>query len=113
MWFGYIFFFFMIRRPPRSTRTDTRFPHTTLFRSPMSLAPSRTGAVRAATPIQPGAPDRAGQVPHLAWASDVAAGFWHQVATSRRVQDPALQEVAARNRDIVARFAKTFASTRA
>src|SRR3546814_8985796 len=24
----------MIRRPPRSTRTDTRFPHTTLFRSP-------------------------------------------------------------------------------
>src|SRR3546814_9381996 len=23
----------MIRRPPRSTRTDTRFPHTTLFRS--------------------------------------------------------------------------------
>src|SRR3546814_9171171 len=26
-------FFFMIRRPPRSTRTDTRFPYTTLFRS--------------------------------------------------------------------------------
>src|SRR3546814_11643101 len=24
----------MIRRPPRSTRTDTRFPDTTLFRSP-------------------------------------------------------------------------------
>src|SRR3546814_10120489 len=24
----------MIRRPPRSTRTDTRFPYTTLFRSP-------------------------------------------------------------------------------
>src|SRR3546814_5963185 len=23
----------MLRRPPRSTRTDTRFPHTTLFRS--------------------------------------------------------------------------------
>src|SRR3546814_6501707 len=23
----------MIRRPPRSTRTDTRFPYTTLFRS--------------------------------------------------------------------------------
>src|SRR3546814_19706560 len=26
-------FFLMIRRPPRSTRTDTRFPYTTLFRS--------------------------------------------------------------------------------
>src|SRR3546814_2890238 len=25
----------MIRRPPRSTRTDTRFPYTTLFRSPV------------------------------------------------------------------------------
>src|SRR3546814_14091568 len=31
---GYVLFFFlMIRRPPRSTRTDTLFPYTTLFRS--------------------------------------------------------------------------------
>src|SRR3546814_17149065 len=29
----YCFFFLMIRRPPRSTRTDTLFPYTTLFRS--------------------------------------------------------------------------------
>src|SRR3546814_911980 len=28
-----MFFFIMIRRPPRSTRTDTLFPYTTLFRS--------------------------------------------------------------------------------
>src|SRR3546814_3167460 len=28
-----IFFFLMIRRPPRSTLTDTLFPYTTLFRS--------------------------------------------------------------------------------
>src|SRR3546814_12765355 len=28
-----IVFFLMIRRPPRSTRTDTLFPYTTLFRS--------------------------------------------------------------------------------
>src|SRR3546814_18628008 len=28
-----IIFFLMIRRPPRSTRTDTLFPYTTLFRS--------------------------------------------------------------------------------
>src|SRR3546814_1971557 len=27
----------MIRRPPRSTRTDTLFPYTTLFRSPAGL----------------------------------------------------------------------------
>src|SRR3546814_12259242 len=28
------FLFLMIRRPPRSTRTDTRLPYSTLFRSP-------------------------------------------------------------------------------
>src|SRR3546814_10873898 len=33
----------MIRRPPRSTRTDTLFPYTTLFRSD----PDRSGAVAA------------------------------------------------------------------
>src|SRR3546814_11317329 len=31
--FIYVFFFLMIRRPPRSTRTDPLFPYTTLFRS--------------------------------------------------------------------------------
>src|SRR3546814_14341303 len=31
--FSILFFFLMIRRPPRSTRTDTLFPYTTLFRS--------------------------------------------------------------------------------
>src|SRR3546814_14241432 len=30
---SYVCFFLMIRRPPRSTRTDTLFPYTTLFRS--------------------------------------------------------------------------------
>src|SRR3546814_8286577 len=30
---SYFFFVLMIRRPPRSTRTDTLFPYTTLFRS--------------------------------------------------------------------------------
>src|SRR3546814_20351695 len=41
------FFFLMIRRPPRSTRTDTLFPYTTLFRSlvlhNISLPPGRFG----------------------------------------------------------------------
>src|SRR3546814_18332484 len=32
LWF-YVFFL-LLRRPPRSTRTDTLFPYTTLFRSP-------------------------------------------------------------------------------
>src|SRR3546814_12137164 len=33
----FYFFFLMIRRPPRSTRTDTLFPYTTLFRSQRNL----------------------------------------------------------------------------
>src|SRR3546814_4913445 len=45
-------FFLMIRRPPRSTRTDTLFPYTTLFRSPSPNLPrrnhfSRTSQVKA------------------------------------------------------------------
>src|SRR3546814_7338009 len=40
------FFFLMIRRPPISTRTDTLFPYTTLFRSPR-----QTGS------MPPGPPD--------------------------------------------------------
>src|SRR3546814_5557241 len=34
----FCFFFLMIRRPPRSTRTDTLFPYTTLFRSMLYVA---------------------------------------------------------------------------
>src|SRR3546814_8457678 len=32
-------FFLLIRRPPKSTRTDTRFPYTTLFRSSTPQSP--------------------------------------------------------------------------
>src|SRR3546814_20718258 len=43
-----IFVVLMIRRPPRSTRTDTLFPYTTLFRSRDGCQPAgirRQGAV--------------------------------------------------------------------
>src|SRR3546814_16619913 len=68
----YIFFFLMIRRPPRSTRTDTLFPYTTLFRSPLAVKESasaprgrssansmrwRTGGLHGETPRQPVNPD--------------------------------------------------------
>src|SRR3546814_14750553 len=39
----------MIRRPPVSTRTDTLFPYTTLFRSPFSLLVQRKGTKRKDT----------------------------------------------------------------
>src|SRR3546814_5418903 len=41
------FFFLMIRRPPRSTRTDTLFPYTTLFRSASDRMPSDIHISRA------------------------------------------------------------------
>src|SRR3546814_10565212 len=40
----------MIRRPPRSTRTDTLFPYTTLFRSRLQ-APARAHRRRIAMPL--------------------------------------------------------------
>src|SRR3546814_6383757 len=46
------FFFLMIRRPPRSTRTDTLFPYTTLFRSPglfLRAQPLRLGGMDTRT----------------------------------------------------------------
>src|SRR3546814_8302081 len=44
------FFFLMIRRPPISTRTDTRFPYTTLFRSGRRRRQAATGSRSAADP---------------------------------------------------------------
>src|SRR3546814_7928753 len=43
----------MIRRPPRSTRTDTLFPYTTLFRSPTRRcgARRRRGRPRRGAPV--------------------------------------------------------------
>src|SRR3546814_15638828 len=45
-------FFLMIRRPPRSTRTDTLFPYTTLFRSSLYnlTAAELADAANAAAP---------------------------------------------------------------
>src|SRR3546814_10347487 len=47
------FFFLMIRRPPRSTRTDTLFPYTTRFRS----GPDGSGARRFCRPLLLTGPD--------------------------------------------------------
>src|SRR3546814_4334797 len=57
----------MIRRPPRSTRTDTLFPYTTLFRSP------RTAVAQFPAP---GDGDRApaGHFLFGLWRSGPAAG---------------------------------------
>src|SRR3546814_5468304 len=48
----------MIRRPPRSTRTDTLFPYTTLFRSVVRADRPRKDQLRPAGPVAFGRLDR-------------------------------------------------------
>src|SRR3546814_4643608 len=64
-----LFFFLMIRRPPRSTRTDTLFPYTTLFRSPQPglRAHMERGARRARGHQLAGEPDPRGTRRLLRW----------------------------------------------
>src|SRR3546814_9303579 len=52
----------MIRRPPRSTRTDTRFPYTTLFRS---STPRYSGMRLSEVTPTPTLPRRGGGGSHL------------------------------------------------
>src|SRR3546814_731124 len=52
-----LFFFLMIRRPPRTTRTDTLFPYTTLFRSRL-VALAGDGDRLAQRQDRRGQPDR-------------------------------------------------------
>src|SRR3546814_5922458 len=44
----------MIRRPPRSTRTDTLFPYTTLFRSPTAAAAPAAASAGSAGAVAQG-----------------------------------------------------------
>src|SRR3546814_12755387 len=59
-------FFLMIRRPPRSTRTDTLFPYTTLFRSALLFAAEADRQQRRQLATGAGA---AGLLVGLAWVS--------------------------------------------
>src|SRR3546814_10038594 len=59
------FFFLMIRRPPRSTRTDTLFPYTTLFRSARATIPSRMGRPRPNRRNSGGGPARQATAPEI------------------------------------------------
>src|SRR3546814_6761604 len=80
----------MIRRPPRSTRTDTRFPYTTLFRSTKSNCPP---SISAST---------TGPITTSCWPSQgSASGRTKPVASTvcrpRRVQKPSHSDARARN----------------
>src|SRR3546814_10873549 len=58
-----LFFFLMIRRPPRSTRTYTLFPYTTLFRSPSRRSRPRRRSARRTRRVH----NRQRGTAHAAW----------------------------------------------
>src|SRR3546814_5518412 len=64
----------MIRRPPRSTRTDTLFPYTTLFRSPQTGKPD---GIALSPPLAPTSQNRLIQA--NAPGALPRPGAWHQV----------------------------------
>src|SRR3546814_14171531 len=68
----YVFFFLMIRRPPRSTRTDTLFPYTTLFRSVGHLSQLNWSTGTASSTLTLG--DAADADRHLAATAITTAG---------------------------------------
>src|SRR3546814_347946 len=62
----------MIRRPPRSTRTDTLFPYTTLFRSLNHATPAISASTRK----------------RRDWSSHAASGAKRPAATARPRRKP-------------------------
>src|SRR3546814_17838067 len=56
------FVFLMIRRPPRSTRTDTLFPYTTLFRSSASGLKILSALWYSASWLMSDLPEKTGQL---------------------------------------------------
>lgn len=75
---------------------------------PMSLAPSRTGVLRTARPLEPVAPARAGDLAHLQWAAPLAQSFWAQVAASPLLRSATLRALAAENARQVQAMAQRF-----
>src|SRR3546814_4999741 len=94
----------MIRRPPRSTRTDTLFPYTTLFRSgrqspSVQKAPSFVDSI-AAGPVRLCPDGGVRDAPGARMVSRPAGAFGRSVATARPGgpagrSDPAMGFVAA------------------
>src|SRR3546814_10416979 len=81
----------MIRRPPRSTRTDTLFPYTTLFRSQQAILPeadiaahqSRAGAEPAERPEARGQPGEGEAEAERAVAGDAEASGKRDLETEQ------------------------------
>src|SRR3546814_14608471 len=77
----------MIRRPPRSTRTDTLFPYTTLFRSGLCGGAGDAGGIEARRVAPDDAADR--QAPALQAFAEAAGDRLHRVVESAKGQQRA------------------------
>src|SRR3546814_2037350 len=80
------FFFLMIRRPPRSTRTDTLFPYTTLFRSwvwgPLNTSANKNSFQLRMKPSRPAA-----RIPGAATGTATRMKACQRVAPSTRSEE--------------------------
>src|SRR3546814_3678887 len=76
------FFFLMIRRPPRSTRTDTLFPYTTLFRSGSGCFRRADGRASKEQ-----SPKTNGQTTERSRAAPHRQCYRHQIATIVRSEE--------------------------
>src|SRR3546814_12205103 len=81
----------MIRRPPRSTRTDTLFPYTTLFRS------EKERTLGSAISFADIAPEVAGVYPRIFHDGEMDAGGWSCGMVAGLIHDlPTVQELIDR-----------------
>src|SRR3546814_20650140 len=95
----------MIRRPPRSTRTDTRFPYTTLFRSTHQGQPAGQGGApvsgdQTAVRLHEGEVSGAGEK-HRAVADAVHVGQSVDGATTFDGRGAHIRHQGARKRDLL------------
>src|SRR3546814_12273008 len=100
----------MIRRPPRSTRTDTLFPYTTLFRSRILHGLSRFSEdldflLRAPDP-------EFDWTPYLNALTDVVGQFGLKLdAQARPGMDKAVRQALLKNDSIASQLDLSFAGT--
>src|SRR3546814_8565892 len=87
----------MIRRPPRSTRTDTLFPYTTLFRSRSSLMNAVRPASRPGNPCFSSGPCAKRRGWSLGALSEAAVGRSHRAKPGKTK----LAEVIERSKKIL------------
>src|SRR3546814_8840962 len=89
----------MIRRPPRSTRTDTLFPYTTLFRSPQSRTAADVPSVLAIDHQQPPKASTMPKITEIPWHRNIPPAEKYPVVWADRNQHVAVLARGLRGED--------------